>query len=70
MKTGSPRFFRRSLAATGFLSAVLTACTCCGGGYLHPSPSRHWQLLTGHSVRLQLRGQGRHEPNSSKEGES
>jgi hypothetical protein len=38
MKTGAPRFFRRSifLAAAGILAVVLTACTGRGGGYLPP----------------------------------
>jgi hypothetical protein len=36
MKTGAPRFFRRSVlvAAAGILAMVLTACTGRGGGYL------------------------------------
>jgi hypothetical protein len=39
MKTGAPRFFRRSifLAAAGILVMVLTACTGRGGGQLPPS---------------------------------
>jgi hypothetical protein len=39
MKTGAPRFFRRSilLAAAGILAVVLTACTGRGGGYLPPN---------------------------------
>jgi hypothetical protein len=39
MKTGAPRFFRRSifLAAAGILALVLTACTGRGGGELPPS---------------------------------
>jgi hypothetical protein len=38
LKTGAPRFFRRSifLAAAGILAVVLTACTGRGGGYLPP----------------------------------
>jgi hypothetical protein len=38
MKSGAPRFFRRSilLAAAGILAVVLTACTGVGGGYLPP----------------------------------
>jgi hypothetical protein len=38
LKTGAPRFFRRSifLAAAGILALVLTACTGRGGGYLPP----------------------------------
>jgi hypothetical protein len=38
MKTGAPRFFRRSffLAAAGILALVLTACTGRGGGQLPP----------------------------------
>jgi hypothetical protein len=38
MKTGAPRFFRRSvlLAAAGILTVVLTACTGRGGGQLPP----------------------------------
>jgi hypothetical protein len=40
MKTGAPRFLRRSilLAAAGLLALVLTACTGRGGGQLPPSP--------------------------------
>jgi hypothetical protein len=39
MKTGAPRFFRRSivLAAAGILAVTLTACTGAGGGYLPPN---------------------------------
>jgi hypothetical protein len=39
MKTGAPRFFRRSilLAAAGLLAVVLAACTGRGGGQLPPS---------------------------------
>jgi hypothetical protein len=39
MKTGAPRFFRRSilLAAAGLLAVVLAACTGSGGGQLPPS---------------------------------
>jgi hypothetical protein len=39
MKTGAPRFFRRSvrLAAAGILAVMLTACTGSGGGYLPPN---------------------------------
>jgi hypothetical protein len=39
MKSGAPRFFRRSifLAAVGILALVLTACTGRGGGQLPPS---------------------------------
>ncbi|HEY3259429.1 MAG TPA: hypothetical protein VGJ95_04055 [Pseudonocardiaceae bacterium] len=39
MKTGAPRFFRRSivLAAAGLLALVLAACTGRGGGQLPPS---------------------------------
>ena len=38
MKTGAPRFFRRSivLAAAGILAVMLTGCTGAGGGYLPP----------------------------------
>jgi hypothetical protein len=38
MKSGAPRFFRRSvtLAAAGILAVLLTACTGSGGGYLPP----------------------------------
>jgi len=38
MKSGAPRFFRRSilLVAVGILAVVLTACTGVGGGYLPP----------------------------------
>jgi hypothetical protein len=38
MKTGTPRFFRRSivLAAAGILAVMLTACTGSGGGQLPP----------------------------------
>jgi hypothetical protein len=38
LKTGAPRFFRRSvvLAATGILAVLLTACTGSGGGSLPP----------------------------------
>ena len=38
MKTGAPRFFRRSilLAAAGILAVVLAACTGRGGGQLPP----------------------------------
>jgi hypothetical protein len=38
MKTGAPRFFRRSivLAAAGILAVMLTACTGSGGGQLPP----------------------------------
>jgi hypothetical protein len=38
MKTGAPRFFRRSivLVAAGSLAVVLTACTGSGGGQLPP----------------------------------
>ena len=38
LKTGAPRFFRRSilLAAAGILAVVLTACTGRGGGQLPP----------------------------------
>jgi hypothetical protein len=41
MKTGAPRFFRRSisLAAAGILGVMLTACTGGGGGYLPPGPN-------------------------------
>src|SRR4029450_9553392 len=40
MKTGTPRFFRRSLvlAAAGVLAVLLTACTGSGGGFLPPGP--------------------------------
>jgi hypothetical protein len=39
MKTGAPRFFRRSilLAAAGILAVLLTACKGSGGGYLPPN---------------------------------
>jgi hypothetical protein len=39
MKSGAPRFFRRSivLAAAGILAVMLTACTGGGGGYLPPN---------------------------------
>jgi hypothetical protein len=39
MKTGAPRFFRRSivLAAAGLLAVLLTACTGSGGGSLPPN---------------------------------
>jgi hypothetical protein len=39
MKTGAPRFFRRSiiLAAAGILAMLLTACTGSGGGTLPPN---------------------------------
>jgi hypothetical protein len=38
MKTGAPRFFRRSivLVAAGSLAVMLTACTGSGGGQLPP----------------------------------
>ena len=38
MKTGTPRFLRRSVpvAVVGLLTVVLTACTGHGGGYLDP----------------------------------
>ena len=38
MKTGAPRFFRRSivLAAAGILAVMLTPCTGSGGGQLPP----------------------------------
>jgi hypothetical protein len=38
MKTGAPRFFRRSVlvAVAGILALVLTACEGRGGGYLPP----------------------------------
>ena len=38
MKTGAPRFVRKSilLAAAGILAVVLTACTGTGGGQLPP----------------------------------
>jgi hypothetical protein len=41
MKTGAPRFFRRSmvLAAAGILAVLLTACTGSGGGFLPPGPT-------------------------------
>ena len=41
MKTGAPRFFRRSivLAAAGILALTLTACTGAGGGYLPAGPT-------------------------------
>ena len=41
MKSGAPRFCRRSifLAAAGILAVVLTACTGVGGGYLPPGAS-------------------------------
>jgi hypothetical protein len=41
MKTGAPRFFRRSivLAAAGILAVTLTACTGSGGGSLPPGPT-------------------------------
>jgi hypothetical protein len=41
MKTGAPRFLRRSilLAAAGVLAVVLTAWTGRGGGYLPPGPT-------------------------------
>jgi hypothetical protein len=41
MKTGTPRFFRRSLvlAAAGVLAVLLTACTGSGGGFLPPGPT-------------------------------
>ena len=39
MKTGAPRFFRRSivLVAAGILAVLLTACKGSGGGYLPPN---------------------------------
>src|SRR4030095_17208133 len=41
MKTGTPRFFRRSLvlAAAGVLAVLVTACTVRGGGFLPPGPT-------------------------------
>jgi hypothetical protein len=41
LKTGAPRFFRRSivLAAAGILAVTLTACTGSGGGYLPAGPT-------------------------------
>jgi hypothetical protein len=41
LKTGAPRFFRRSivLATAGILAVLLTACTGSGGGFLPPGPT-------------------------------
>jgi hypothetical protein len=59
MKTGAPRFFRRStlLAAAGILAMVLTACTGRGGGQLPPqSPIFNGPASFGFSFSCEDKG--------------
>ena len=59
MKTGAPRFFRRSplLAAVGILAMVLTSCTGRGGGQLPPqSPYFNGPASFGFSFSCEDKG--------------